>query len=89
MKYPLEQNMPHAQFLMGIYYYENADIEKEIYYFQLSADQNYSRAGNNLGIIYSDKSYKKYDIEKAIRYFRMAASNGDENAQFNLQIFPL
>ena len=52
------QNIPEAQFDLGIIYsigrYIKQDINKAIHYFSLAANQNLSEAQFNLGLIYNE-----------------------------------
>ena len=57
----------------------NPDIDKSIYYYSLSANQNNINAQMTLGHIYLEKKYS--DINKSIHYFKLAASQNNREAQ--------
>ncbi|KAK8898261.1 hypothetical protein M9Y10_000539 [Tritrichomonas musculus] len=73
-----------AQFYLGGIYLEKMhNVDKAIYYYKLSAEQNYSDAQYELGNIYYSKEYDAFDIDKAMHYFTLAA-NKSKYAQYAL-----
>jgi len=60
------------------------DKELAIQCYKLAADQGYSRAQFNLGIMYSSGDGVLVDKATAVKYYRLAAESGYSGAQCNL-----
>lgn len=69
----------YAQNFLGVIYYENKyiprDMNKSLYYFRLSSNNNNRNAQYNLGLIYYQDKFVPVDIKKAIDYFSLAKNN--------------
>jgi len=64
---------------IGRKFFDEKQYEKALEYYQLSADQGFAKAQNNLGNIYRKQSY-----QKALEYYQLAADQGFAYAQYNL-----
>ena len=58
--------------------------EECIHYYSLSANQNYSKAQYNLGIIYYNGELVPQNIDKAIHYLSLSANQNNSDEQNNL-----
>ncbi len=77
------------QSLLGVMYYVGQgvaqDHEKARHWFTKSAEQGYSDAQFNLGVMYSDgKDATDEDKKMAVHWFTKSAEQGDPNAQCRL-----
>ncbi len=82
-----ELNNESAQYVLGIIYFENdeiQDINKAIEYFSASAEQNNEFAQYILGKIFLEGNYVSKDINKAIEYFKASAEQGNQYAKRKL-----
>lgn len=60
------------------------NIEKVVYYFKKSAEQNNEYAAYQLGKIYLSGAYFQKDIESALRYFEISVAKGNQYAEYAL-----
>ena len=75
--------------MIGSIYYKGStnyplDINKSMYYFKLSANQNHHLALNQLGHVYLHGEYVEKDVNKAIQYYERSANLDDGEAQLEL-----
>jgi len=74
-----------AQALLGSYYQKGNGVEKSmesaVHYYQLSADQNYSKGLFKLGECYAEGRGVQRSSEKTIHYYSLAADQGYPLAQ--------
>ena len=85
----LIQNIPEAQFDIGIFYYHKQDIKMAIPYLSLAANQNHAKAQYTLSVIYLEGRYVPQDINKAINYLWLAEKQNIPEAQYNLGVIHL
>ncbi len=76
-----------AQFFLGVLY-ESAsnDRNKATHWYQRAAEQGYSDAQHNLGLVYARGLGVKKNIPKAIKWWRSAGLKGNSDSQYNLGI---
>ena len=76
------------EFNFGEFYYKGKkgpqDINKAIYHFQRTANENDPKGQFYLGEIYYEDKYVPRDINKAIHYYSLAANQNYRPAQFYL-----
>ena len=84
-----EEGLPRAQFMLG-WYYRNGqgvelDVDQAVHWYLLAAEQGYSFALNNLGVIYEDDvEGVPRDISKSFQYYGQAVELGNQRALGNL-----
>lgn len=84
-----EQGYALGQYQLG-YFYEYGsygfipDIEKAVYWYQQSAEQDYPQALNNLGDKYEKAKGVKRDYQKAVFYYQRSADHQIPEAMYNL-----
>lgn len=82
---------PKAQYGLGQlyywgeekFYYVKEDEDKAAYWWSEAANQEYTKAYNNVGIAYKKGIGVKVDMNKAIKYLKMGAEAGEASAQRN------
>src|SRR5262249_26526678 len=85
----------HAQYCLGTFYLSERviavgltrDYQQAFRLFQLSADQGYSSAMRDIGLMYEKGQVpgSPASIQQAGKWFLMAAANGLEDAIWNLE----
>ncbi|XP_062874686.1 death ligand signal enhancer isoform X2 [Trichomycterus rosablanca] len=68
--------------IMGLESAKSGDYEAAFQYFQVSAQQNYSKAQFNVGVCYEKGHGVQKDLNKALLYYRCAAAAGHVQAQY-------
>ena len=75
-----------GQYELGNKYYKAEDYVEAVKWYTLSAEQGYSYAQYNLGIIYYNGYGVKQDYIEAAKWFWQSAKQGYANAQYNLGV---
>ena len=84
-----ELGNPIAQYNLAMMYSNGesvyVDYQQAVYWFNKSADQEFTPAQYRLGeLYYFEKGGLDRDLDKAIELFELAAKRGDADAQMNL-----
>ena len=85
----IAQNLPHACFVKGEFYYHGMhghaqDYRKAYEYVIRAAEADHAAAQNMVGSIYDEGLGVKVDLEKAMFWYRKAAEQGDPKGMSNL-----
>ena len=78
------KNDHYSQYVIGMLYLFERNIEKAIFYLTLSANYNNSEAQYYLGQIYLSDSFDTADINGRIHHITLSANNNNPNAQLYL-----
>ena len=85
-----EQGDAKAQLMMGIYYCEGREVDKNLEeaakWWGLAAEQGNASAQFNLGVCYDNGSGVTQSYAEAAKWYRLAAEQGEVRAQYNLGI---
>ncbi|OHT04540.1 hypothetical protein TRFO_27993 [Tritrichomonas foetus] len=83
-----DKNNAKSQYYIGLAYLNQYcvpfNIQKAIYYFKLSANQNFRKSQYVLGKIYLKNKYIPQDLGKSLKFFRLSASQNHPGSFFYL-----
>ena len=75
---------PVESFKLCFSYYNKQDYEKAFEFCKNSAEQGYSPAQYNLGLMYAQGIGIKQDYAEAVKWYIKAAKQGHAQSQYNL-----